>query len=107
MSRDKDRQRGGRDGTVGGAPESWGRRWCRGAGSTQGCAPTPGERMARGKAARNEVPRSSMAVGCRLSSRPDPVGLLEEQAEVRVPELVPIRYGRMLVSPFTFYRAPR
>jgi uncharacterized protein (DUF2252 family) len=39
-----------------------------------------------------------------LSSRPDPVELLERQAKTRVPELVPIRYGRMLVSPFTFYR---
>ena len=38
------------------------------------------------------------------SDRPDPVALLEEQAASRVPELVPIRYGRMLVSPFTFYR---
>ena len=36
--------------------------------------------------------------------RPSPVELLEEQAQTRVPELVPIRYGRMLVSPFTFYR---
>jgi uncharacterized protein (DUF2252 family) len=36
--------------------------------------------------------------------RPDPVELLEEQALTRVPELVPIRYGRMLVSPFTFFR---
>src|SRR5262249_13723953 len=36
--------------------------------------------------------------------RPDPVALLEDQAHSRVPELVPIRYGRMLVSPFTFYR---
>src|SRR4029077_19585777 len=38
------------------------------------------------------------------SDRPDPIALLERQAETRVPELVPIRYGRMLVSPFTFYR---
>ena len=38
------------------------------------------------------------------SDRPDPVSLLEEQGTSRVPELVPIRYGRMLVSPFTFYR---
>ena len=36
--------------------------------------------------------------------RADPVELLERQAASRVPELVPIRYGRMLVSPFTFYR---
>ena len=42
-----------------------------------------------------------MAAG---ADRPDPVALLEEQARTRVPELVPIRYGRMLVSPFTFYR---
>src|SRR5262249_24582710 len=36
--------------------------------------------------------------------RPDPVSLLESQAPTRVPELVPIRYGRMLASPFAFYR---
>lgn len=60
--------------------------------------------MARGKAARNEVPRSSHAVWEPTANRPDPVALLEEQATSRVPELVPIRYGRMLVSPFTFYR---
>jgi uncharacterized protein (DUF2252 family) len=62
------------------------------------------ERIARGKAARNEVPRSGHAVFEPLSTRPDPVELLERQAKTRVPELVPIRYGRMLVSPFTFYR---
>ena len=65
---------------------------------------TPGERVARGKAARNEVPRSSHGRWEPAVNRPDPVGLLEEQAASRVPELVPIRYGRMLVSPFTFYR---
>src|SRR5436190_21753931 len=62
------------------------------------------ERAARGKAARAEVPRSSHAKFEPASSRPDPVELLERQAQSRVPELVPIRYGRMLVSPFTFYR---
>ena len=62
------------------------------------------ERVARGKAARAEVPRSSQAVFEPSSERIDPVELLEHQAETRVPELVPIRYGRMLVSPFTFYR---
>jgi uncharacterized protein (DUF2252 family) len=62
------------------------------------------ERVARGRAARAEVPRSSHAVFERASRRPDPVELLESQARSRVPELVPIRYGRMLVSPFTFYR---
>jgi uncharacterized protein (DUF2252 family) len=38
------------------------------------------------------------------SDRPDPVALLEEQSATRVPELVPVRYGRMMVSPFTYYR---
>jgi uncharacterized protein (DUF2252 family) len=61
------------------------------------------ERVARGKAARGEVPRSSHA-GLEPSTRADPIALLERQARTRVPELVPIRYGRMLVSPFTFYR---
>ncbi len=65
---------------------------------------TVNERAARGKAARAEVPRSSHAVFEPAPDRPDPVDLLERQAETRVPELVPIRYGRMLVSPFTFYR---
>ncbi len=62
------------------------------------------ERVARGKAARAEVPRSSHASFEPSPTRVDPVELLERQAQSRVPELVPIRYGRMLVSPFTFYR---
>jgi uncharacterized protein (DUF2252 family) len=62
------------------------------------------ERVARGKAARAEVPRSSHGVFEPSPTRVDPVELLELQAKTRVPELVPIRYGRMLVSPFTFYR---
>ena len=62
------------------------------------------ERVARGKAARAEVPRSHHAVFEPSPTRADPVELLELQAKTRVPELVPIRYGRMLVSPFTFYR---
>jgi uncharacterized protein (DUF2252 family) len=65
---------------------------------------TVDERVARGKAARGEVPRSSHAGFAPGATRPDPVALLEQQAVSRVPELVPIRYGRMLVSPFTFYR---
>ena len=65
---------------------------------------TPAERAARGKAARGEVPRRAHAEWEPAPHRPDPVELLEEQAASRVPELVPIRYGRMLVSPFTFYR---
>jgi uncharacterized protein (DUF2252 family) len=62
------------------------------------------ERVARGKAARAEVPRSSHAEYEPPPRRVDPIKLLERQAKTRVPELVPIRYGRMLVSPFTFYR---
>ena len=62
------------------------------------------ERKARGKAARENVPRSAHGAWQPPADRPDPVALLEEQAESRVAELVPIRYGRMLVSPFTFYR---
>ena len=50
------------------------------------------------------MPRSSHAEFLPAPDRPDPVALLESQAASRVPELVPIRYGRMLVSPFTFYR---
>jgi uncharacterized protein (DUF2252 family) len=71
-------------------------------------APVPhlsvAERVARGKAARKEVPRASHAKFEPPPTRADPVELLERQAKTRVPELVPIRYGRMLVSPFTFYR---
>ena len=65
---------------------------------------TPGERAARGKAARAVAPRSGQGEWEPASDRRDPVELLEEQAASRVPELVPIRYGRMLVSPFTFFR---
>jgi uncharacterized protein (DUF2252 family) len=65
---------------------------------------TPAERVARGKAARAQVPRDSHAVFDPPSDRPDPIALLEDQAKSRVPELVPVRWGRMLVSPFTFYR---
>ncbi|HEY7421063.1 MAG TPA: DUF2252 domain-containing protein [Gaiellaceae bacterium] len=64
---------------------------------------TASERAARGRAARAECPRSSHA-GFELAEGRDPVAILQAQASSRVPELVPIRYGRMLVSPFTFYR---
>jgi uncharacterized protein DUF2252 len=66
--------------------------------------PTVEERTALGKAARGEVARGALADWSPPSSRRDPIDILEEQARTRVPELVPIRYGRMLVSPFTFYR---
>jgi uncharacterized protein (DUF2252 family) len=65
---------------------------------------SPDERRAQGKAARAEVPRKSHADFEPSATRPDPIDLLEQQAATRVPELVPIRYGRMSVSPFTFYR---
>ena len=60
--------------------------------------------MARGKDARPLAPRSSHGRWAPSVNRSDPIALLEEQAASRVPELVPIRYGRMLVSPFTFFR---
>jgi uncharacterized protein (DUF2252 family) len=65
---------------------------------------TADERAARGRAARAEAPRSSHGEWVAPPDRRDPVDILEEQARTRVPELVPIRYGRMLVSPFAFYR---
>jgi uncharacterized protein (DUF2252 family) len=65
---------------------------------------TEAESKAKGKQCRAKVPRDTHAKFEPWAGRPDPVSLLEEQAMTRVPELVPIRYGRMLVSPFTFYR---
>jgi uncharacterized protein (DUF2252 family) len=65
---------------------------------------TPAERAVRGKAARAEAPLESHAAFDPPRDRPDPIALLEEQAKSRVPELVPVRYGRMVVSPFSYYR---
>ncbi|KUO18790.1 DUF2252 domain-containing protein [Streptomyces dysideae] len=65
---------------------------------------TPQERTALGKAARRRTPRSGHAVYRPSPDRPDPVAILEAQSAARVPELVPIRYGRMMESPFRFYR---
>jgi uncharacterized protein (DUF2252 family) len=61
------------------------------------------DRVARGKDARAAAPLESQAEFTPATKR-DPVGLLLGQAKTRVPELVPVRHGRMLVSPFTFYR---
>ena len=61
------------------------------------------DRVARGKAARAVAPLESHA-GFAPGGPQDPVGLLAGQSESRVPELVPVRHGRMLVSAFTFYR---
>ena len=60
------------------------------------------EKMERGRAARKSVPLASLAA--LHAAGEDPVTLLEKQSVGRVPELIPVRYGRMLVSPFTFYR---
>jgi uncharacterized protein DUF2252 len=54
--------------------------------------------------ARERAPLSSHDGWVAASDRPDPVGLLQEQDASREPDLVPVRHGRMLVSPFTFYR---
>jgi uncharacterized protein (DUF2252 family) len=62
------------------------------------------ERRARGKAARQQIAPSGHAGWKPAADRPDPVALLEEQDARREPDLVPVRHGRMLVSPFTFYR---
>ncbi|MFE1770724.1 DUF2252 domain-containing protein [Streptomyces sp. NPDC059008] len=66
--------------------------------------PTPQERAALGKAARARMPRSGHAGFDPPPHRPDPVEQLERQSAGRVTELVPLRYGRMLESPFRFYR---
>jgi len=62
------------------------------------------ERMAAGKALRGEFPRISQGNYQPSAERADPVSILEEQAKTRLPELVPIRYARMLTSPFAFLR---
>jgi uncharacterized protein (DUF2252 family) len=66
--------------------------------------PSPKERHAAGKALRAGAPLDAHAAFSRTPKSPDPVTLLEEQGADRLPELVPIRYGRMLQSPFAFYR---
>ena len=65
---------------------------------------SPSERAAIGKAARAQSPRSAHGDWEPAADRPSPVDALEKQDADRVPELVPLRHGRMLVSPFTFYR---
>ncbi|MDQ1065899.1 DUF2252 domain-containing protein [Streptomyces canus] len=65
---------------------------------------TPQERAAHGKAARAAVPRSSHAAFAPGPQRPDPLEIIAKQSTTRLPDLVPIRYGRMSESPFRFYR---
>jgi uncharacterized protein (DUF2252 family) len=74
------------------------------AGENVPASSTPAERVARGKAARTRAPRASHGEFEPPSDRIDPIVRLEQQTASRVPELVPIRYGRMLVSPFAFFR---
>jgi uncharacterized protein (DUF2252 family) len=62
------------------------------------------ERRSLGKEARNQTPLSSHTGWTPTTDRPDPVALLQEQNRTREPDLVPVRHGRMLVSPFSFYR---
>jgi uncharacterized protein (DUF2252 family) len=64
----------------------------------------PDEWQARGRALREQVPRADHAQWEPPPDRPDPVSILEEQAKTRVPDLVPIRHGRMLTSPFAYFR---
>ncbi len=65
---------------------------------------TPDEWRAKGREQRRLASRSSHAQGAPAQDRPDPVALLEEQAKIRVPDLIPIRYGRMVASPFAYFR---
>jgi uncharacterized protein (DUF2252 family) len=65
---------------------------------------SPADRAATGRSCRSQAPRSSHAAWEPRGDRPDPIALLEEQAAERVPDLVPIRYGRMAASPFAFFR---
>ena len=62
------------------------------------------QRPARGREAREQTPASSHAKWVPATDRADPVALLEEQNVTREPDPVPVRHGRMMVSPFTFYR---
>src|SRR5688500_20343728 len=65
---------------------------------------TLAERASLGRGVRAKVPRSAHGEWHPAPDRADPVRLLEEQGSSRLQELVPLRYGRMLADPFTFYR---
>src|SRR3974390_618899 len=66
--------------------------------------PTPDELYAQGKKLRKKYPRESHAVWKAPPDRADPVLLLKQSSKGRIAQLIPIRYGRMLLSPFAFYR---
>src|SRR5262245_57609050 len=66
--------------------------------------PSPAELYAMGRKLRDKCSRAAHAVWKPPAGRPDPIRLLKESSKGRIPELIPLRYGRMLQSPFTFYR---
>jgi uncharacterized protein (DUF2252 family) len=66
--------------------------------------PSVSDRKAKGMEARDQAPLSSHSTWSPAADRPDPVALLAEQDKTREQDLVPVRHGRMMVSPFTFYR---
>jgi uncharacterized protein (DUF2252 family) len=72
--------------------------------SHPGAPSTRDELRARGRAARTQTPIEGHGTWTPAHDRPDPVALLQEQAATRIPDLVPVRNGRLAVSPFTFYR---
>jgi uncharacterized protein (DUF2252 family) len=75
-----------------------------GAPDTARPSPDAATLVAAGRAARKALTPATLGEWTPARDRPDPIGLLEEQAATRFAELVPVRYGRMSVSPFTFYR---
>ena len=72
--------------------------------ATKVAHPSVADRRAKGADARIQTPPELHAGWVPAADRPDPVALLEEQNATREPDLVPVRHGRMMVSPFTFYR---
>ncbi len=71
---------------------------------SEGSLPSPAERASFGKTVRSLVPRQDHAMFDLPADRRDPVDLLEAQARTRLPDLVPVRYGRMAASPFAYFR---
>jgi uncharacterized protein (DUF2252 family) len=74
------------------------------ADSFEAVRPSVAQRLAAGKALRDKTPRSAHARYDKQEDRPDPVAILEQQNATRVKKLVPVRYARMLESPFAFLR---
>src|SRR5689334_6114473 len=66
--------------------------------------PTHSELLEMGKSLREKCPRKSHAVWGARENRPDPLALLEESNKGRIPQLIPVRYGRMMRSPFAWFR---